>query len=143
MLDENLKYLSNYLWQQSNACIYDYLSDETQKNFNISDYYYLYAIAHMNEPTLTNIAHMLHLTRPAISALIKRLETHNLIHKVQSDYDKRVYYLRPTSQGLALLDQHVTPFDSISKVISDTISPDELKALNCLLEVIIKLLPAS
>lgn len=140
MLSKSLEFLANYLWQQSNAKIYEVISDEKVKNFSISDYYYLTAIHHLNEPNLGKVASELHLTKPAISALVKRLEQHALIKKVQSQEDKRIFTLKLTQKGLDMIHSDPKRFEHLEEVITSAISPSEVQALSCLLEVIEKLL---
>lgn len=139
MLSESLEFLANYLWQQSNAKIYEVLSEDEIKSFSISDYYYLTAIYHLNEPNLGTVASELHLTKPAISALVKRLEHHALIEKTQSQEDKRIFTLKLTPKGLDMIHSDPKCYQHLEEVISSVISPSELQALSCLLEVIEKL----
>ena len=140
MLSESLEYLGNYLWQQSNTKIYNVLSEDEIKNFSISDYYYLTAIYHLNEPKLGTVANELHLTKPAISALVKRLEQHELIEKIQSQEDKRIFRLKLTPKGLNLLTVNPDLYHSLSDMIISAISPSEVNALSCLLKVLIKII---
>ena len=138
MLSKSLEFLANYLWQQSNAKIYEVISNEEMKSFSISDYYYLTAIHHLNEPTLGTVASELHLTKPAISALVKRLEQHLLIEKIQSQEDKRIFTLRLTPKGLDLIGSDPKRYEHLEEIITTAISPSEVQALSCLLEVIEK-----
>nr|WP_302597996.1 MarR family winged helix-turn-helix transcriptional regulator [uncultured Cellulosilyticum sp.] len=140
MLSESLEFLANYLWQQSNAKIYEVLSEDEIKGFSISDYYYLTAIYHLNEPNLGTVASELHLTKPAISALVKRLEHHKLIEKTQSQEDKRIFTLKLTPKGLNMIHSDPKRYQHLEEVITSVISPSEVQALSCLLEVIEKLI---
>lgn len=140
MLSDSLEFLANYLWQQSNAKIYKFLSEDEIKGFSISDYYYLIAIYHLNEPNLGTVASELHLTKPAISALVRRLEHHDFIQKIQSQEDKRIFTLKLTPKGLDIIHSDPECYKHLSEVIASAISPSEVQALTCLLEVIEKLL---
>lgn len=140
MLSESLEFLANYLWQQSNAQIYEVLSSAEIKSFSINDYYYLLAIHHLNEPNLGTVASKLHLTKPAISALVRRLEQHEFIEKIQSQEDKRIFTLKLTPKGLNLIQHDPNRYKHIEELITSAISPSEVRALSCLLEVIEKLL---
>ena len=80
------------------------LSSEEKKQFNITDYYYLTTIYNMDNPNLGEVAEKLKITKPAISALVKRLTKHELIEKIKSDEDGRIYYLRVTEKGVKIIE---------------------------------------
>lgn len=141
MISQNLEVLTNYLWHQSSQRINHLLSIEP--DFNIGDYYYLLAIYNMQHPNFGDVAETLNLTKPAISALIKRLQKHGLIEKSQSEDDKRIFYLELTQKGIDLIegDHHV--YSHIESIISTNVSGDQLQALDCLLEIVNSLLCTS
>lgn len=138
MIAENLETLTNYLWHESTKRINTLLINET--DFNISDYYYLTAISNMKHPNFSDVAQALNLTKPAVSALIKRLIRHELIEKIQCAEDRRVFYLAITPKGKAMIegDQHL--FNRLESLISSTINEDQIQALDCLLDAVISLL---
>lgn len=138
MIAENLETITNYLWHQSSRRINDLLIKET--HFNISDYYYLTAIYNMKRPNFGDVAEALCLTKPAVSALTKRLSKHALIEKVQCDQDKRVFYLSVTEKGRKLIEGDYSLYARIESIISSTVNTDQLQALDCLLDVVVSLL---
>ncbi len=138
MISENLESIINYLWHASSLRINQLLQNEA--DFNISDYYYLTAIYNMGEPNFGDVAEALSLTKPAISALIKRLQKQDLIEKRQSEVDKRIYYLRLTEKGKSMIAGDPNLYKHIEKLISSSVSPEQLQALDCLLEVVASLL---
>ena len=142
MLSKSLEYLGNYLWQQSNTKIYNIISEDQNKSFSISDYYYLTAIHHLNEPKLGTVASELHLTKPAISALVKRLEQHELIEKIQSQEDKRIFRLKLTPKGLDMINIDPNLYHDLSDMIASALSQSEVNALSCLLKVLIEIIEA-
>ena len=141
MISQNLEAITSYLWRQSSERINHLLATET--DFNISDYYYLLAIHNMKHPNFGDVAEALSLTKPAISALIKRLQKNNLIEKVQSEEDKRVYYLQLTSKGNKIVEGDSQIYSHIELLISSSVGSDQLQALDCLLEVVTSLLTTS
>ena len=141
MISQNLEAITSYLWRQSSERINHLLATET--GFNISDYYYLLAIHNMKHPNFGDVANALSLTKPAISALIKRLQKHQLIEKVQSEEDKRVYYLQLTTKGKEIVEGDYQIYSHIESLISSSVSSDQLQALDCLLEVVISLIRTS
>lgn len=142
LLTNDFKFIGTYLCQQTTSRIYSILSPEESKHFNINDYYYLMMIYQMESPTLSHVATMLNLTKPTISALVKRLQNNGLIEKVQSLEDKRIYYLKITSKGKQLLVGDDDFYEHLSKLIIASIEPEQTKALKCLLQVITTILKA-
>ncbi|MFI3214576.1 MAG: MarR family transcriptional regulator [Lachnospiraceae bacterium] len=68
------------------------LQDETKLTYN--DLLYLDIIsAHQGEYTSTQIADMLHVSRPSVTKKIKELIKKGYVTRKQCDNDKRVYYL--------------------------------------------------
>ncbi len=141
MISKNLEAITNYLWHQSSERINHLLL--THADFNISDYYYLLAIHNMKRPNFGDVAEALSLTKPAISALIKRLQKHEFIEKVQSEEDKRVYFLELTPKGKEIVEGNHQLYSHIEELISSSVSSSQLQALDCLLDVVTSLLHTS
>lgn len=138
MIAENLETITNYLWHQSTKRINYLLANEI--DFNISDYYYLTAIYNMDHPNFGDVAQQLNLTKPAVSALIKRLTRNGLITKTQCPEDKRVFYLNMTEKGKHMVEGDQNLFTNLEAVIANNVNHDQLQALDCLLEVVTSLL---
>ena len=138
LIEKHFEYIANYLWQQSINNINSILSNEEKKQFNITDYYYLTTIYNMNNPNLGEVAEKLKITKPAISALVKRLTKHELIEKIQSDEDGRIYYIRVTERGRKIIEGDNAVYSQFTGLLSEIISKDQLKELDCLLDEIVK-----
>ena len=93
LIEKHFEYIANYLWQQSINNINSILSSEEKKQFNITDYYYLTTIYNMDNPNLGEVAEKLKLTKPAISALVKRLTKNDLIEKIISQMKMEEYII--------------------------------------------------
>ena len=140
MIEKHFEYIANYLWQQSINNINSILSNEEKKQFNITDYYYLTTIYNMDNPNLGEVAEKLKLTKPAISALVKRLTKHELIEKSKSDEDGRIYYLKVTEKGIKIIEGDNALYSQFTYLISEIISENQLKELNCLLDEVVNIL---
>ena len=139
-IEKHFEYIANYLWQQSINNIDSILSTEEKKQFNITDYYYLTTIYNMDNPNLGEVAEKLKLTKPAISALVKRLIKNDLIEKIKSDEDGRIYYLKVTEKGIKIIEGDNALYVQFTDLISQIVSEDKLKELDCLLGEVVKLL---
>jgi DNA-binding MarR family transcriptional regulator len=140
LIEKHFEYIANYLWQQSINNIDSILSNEEKKQFNITDYYYLTTIYNMDNPNLGEVAEKLKLTKPAISALVKRLIKNELIEKIQSNEDGRIYYLKITEKGIKIIEGDNALYSQFTDLISEIISKDQLKELDCLLDEVVKIL---
>lgn len=140
MIEKNFEYIANYLWQQSINNINLILSNEEKKQFNITDYYYLTMIYNMENPNLGEIAEKLKLTKPAISALVKRLEKNELVNKIKSEEDGRIYYLKVTEKGMKIIAGDNALYEQFANLISENASKEQVEELNYLLDRIVKIL---
>ena len=136
MISEHLESIGNYFWHEFTLRINDLICNEEVEDFNIGDYYYLIAIHNMGCPNLGQVANELHLTKPAISALVKRLQHCNLVEKIQSEEDRRVFYLKLTERGTKIVEGDSKIYSNLETMISDAITPSQVQALDCLLEVV-------
>lgn len=139
-IEKHFEYISNYLWQQSINNMDSILSSEEKKQFNITDYYYLTTIYNMDNPNLGQVAEKLKLTKPAISALVKRLIKNDLIEKIQSSEDGRIYYLKVTEKGIKIIEGDNAIYSKFTNLIGEVISKEQLKEFDCLLGEVVKLL---
>lgn len=127
MLENNISYIANYLWQQSMDNINQILSGDEIINFNLNDYYYLTSIYQMGSPNFGQVAEALNLSKPAISALVKRLIKNGLIEKVQSKEDKRVYYLEVTEKGIEIIEGDNKLYSKLTTLISQIFTEEQFK----------------
>ena len=77
--------------------------------------YYLFVIDEMHNPTLTELAQRLDLSKPSVTAIVTRLIDAGYITKVQSDEDRRCAHLHMTQQGSKISRLH----DQIHQIIAE------------------------
>lgn len=140
LIEKHFEYIANYLWQQSINNINLILSTEEKKMFNITDYYYLTTIYNMENPNLGEIAEKLKLTKPAISALAKRLIKNELVEKVKSEEDGRIYYLKVTEKGIKIIEGDNKIYKQFANLISEITSEEKLEELSLLFSKVVKVL---
>ena len=90
-MQEKLSALVNMLWQDCIRNLNTVMKEDEINKFSNNDYYYLMVIHSLQKPNLTQIAEALSLTKPAVSVIIRKLLNLDLIKKMQSDEDKRVF----------------------------------------------------
>lgn len=138
MIEDSIAIITNYCWKESLDNINKILSDKQSINFNMNDYYYLTEIYQLGRPNLGELATKLNLTKPAISALTKRLERNDLIAKVQSEKDRRVYYLTLTEKGIKIIQGDNDLYSKLSMLLKDLLTDEQLNMIDDLLLKIVE-----
>lgn len=136
-MEEEFSKLVNLLWKQCIANLNNILREEEVGKFSNNDYYYLLVINSLNRPKFSEVADALSLTKPAVSAIIRKLTKMELVNKVQSDKDKRVFYIELTEKGRDILNGDKEIYRKIVENIVDIV-PDK-KELEIINNVIIEL----
>ncbi|MFL0250675.1 MarR family transcriptional regulator [Clostridium neuense] len=140
MIEDSIAFIANYFWEKSIKNINNTLSDKQAGSFNMNDYYYLTSIHQLGSPKLGELADKLNLTKPAISALVKRLEKNQLIIKKQSEQDKRVFRVKLTDKGIKIIEGDNKLYLELSNIISELLTNEEMDGINNLLfQVVSKL----
>lgn len=134
MLQEHLVIIANYLWKQSIIELNQTLSESEVRHFNMNDYYYLTIIYQMENPNLGQLADELQLTKPAISAIVKRLTEKEFVEKKQSAEDKRIFHLKVTEKGRRIIESDYKSFKDLEKLLAETVSEEQLRVLNQVLD---------
>lgn len=137
MIENNIALIANYFWKESINNISNTLSETQISNFNMNDYYYLTSIYQLGTPKLGELATKLNLTKPAISALAKKLEKNELIVKTQSKEDKRIYYVSLTDKAIKIIKGDNELYAKLSNIFSDLLTNEEIYIVDNLLEKVV------
>lgn len=65
---------------------------------------YLDAILKMNNPTYTEVAKEFNVTKPAVTAIVNKLIGLGYLKRIQSQEDRRIYYLMVSDKGKQVLE---------------------------------------
>lgn len=104
MIKDNIAFIANYLWMESIKNLNAHLLESELKSFSNNDYYYLSTIYYMGKPNFSQVAKKLNLTKSAISVFVNKLSKMGLLEKIQSDEDKRMYYVCITQKGKDIIE---------------------------------------
>ncbi|MCO7127084.1 MarR family transcriptional regulator [Sporolactobacillus shoreicorticis] len=137
MFQEHLSVIANYLWKQSVIELNRTLSESEVRHFNMNDYYYLTIIYQMETPNLGKLAEELQLTKPAISAIVKRLTEKGFVEKKRSTEDKRIYHLKVTDKGRRIIENDYKSFKDLENLLAETISKDQLNVLKQIFDQVV------
>lgn len=137
-MKNSIGYIANFLWQQSLQNIYSALSENEAKQFSNNDYYHLTTIYYMSEPTFTNIAAALNVTKPAVSVLVNKLEGIGLVTRVQSETDKRKFYVILTEKGINIIQGDEKSYEVLEALLKNKLgNQDAYNAFEQLLDDVV------
>lgn len=127
-MEEKFAVLVNLLWEECIRNLNTTLTEEESNKFSNNDYYYLLVIQSLQRPNFSQIADKLSLTKPAVSAIIRKLMHMELVEKIQSTEDKRMYYVDLTTKGKCILQGDNAVYKWVTDTIK-TITADEKEFL--------------
>lgn len=116
-MEEQFALLVNILWGKCIQNLNNTLGETEQNKFTNNDYYYLYVIESLGEPNFSAIAESLNLTRPGVTAIVKKLCNMGLVSKRQSEEDKRIYFVSLTQKGKDILNGDRKVYSAVTKEI--------------------------
>lgn len=138
MIKDDIAFISNFFWKSSIDNINKTLSCNQISNFNMNDYYYLTIIYQLGNPNLGEVAKALNLTKPSVSALVKRLIKSDLIIKKQSDVDKRIQYISLSEKGLKIMHGDESLYEDLENHIKSILTYEQFENINCLFNFLIE-----
>jgi len=99
--------------------------------------YYLFVIDEMHNPTLTELAQRLDLSKPSVTAIVTRLIDSGYIAKVQSDEDRRCAHLHMTPHGNKISKLHDNIHQIIAEYLTKNLTAAEKKQFLAILNRIV------
>ena len=107
-------------------------------NLSSRQLYYLDEIYHLEQPTLTELAEKIDVSKPSATALVYKLENSGYIKKIRSDEDKRSFHIMLTVKGKKLAALHDNIHYRFAEMMEHCLTETELKQLIKLLEKVIE-----
>ena len=98
---------------------------------------YLDAIHHLENPTPSELARRLQISKPSVTAAIDRLTEAGYIRKVQSDEDRRSYHLHLTEKGQRFADVHDQIHRTLAGYLTGGLDESEVQQLHTLAQKIL------
>ncbi len=102
-------------------------------DITMNQMHYLETIAMLSNPTSGDLADSLSVTRPSVSAIVKKLIETGYLTKTKSKIDGRVYYLYLTDKGLRFNELHSEIHQILARRIIENLNQDEIVVLAGLL----------
>jgi len=97
---------------------------------------YLEIIDELDNPTITELASAMGLTKPSVTIVVDRLIVKGCVRKVNSDADKRSSHLHLTEFGEHINKRHDYAHDYMIDLIEKKLNENEVKSFALLLDKI-------
>ena len=102
-------------------------------NLSITQIHYLDAIRHLENPTMTELAKHLNVTKPTATVALDRLEQDGYLTKISSAEDRRVLHVHLTKKGLRISELHDMIHQSYAELFKKALNKKELEQMTLLL----------
>jgi len=108
-------------------------------NLTIHQLQYINVINTLGNPTITEIANRLHITKASVTAGVNKLIDMGYVTKTQSEEDKRVFHVTLEESGRELIDAKDQALKEYVKFIKSALSKDEARQFETMLNKLVNL----
>ena len=102
-------------------------------DLSLRQIYYLETIDHMHNPTPTELAQAVQVSKPTVSNAIDKLAGAGYVRKARSDADRRSYHLHLSQLGEALITAHAGVHRTLAQTVLQGLSAQDAARLAALL----------
>jgi DNA-binding MarR family transcriptional regulator len=113
------------------------LQESELSELSLKQMVYLESIARMEQPTFSDLARRLGVSKPSVTAIVSKLIEKGYVEKMQSAEDKRIFYILLTEKGHGLNKMHSNLHRQIANHFSSALEPSEINQLGLLLHKVI------
>ncbi|AIS33095.1 MarR family winged helix-turn-helix transcriptional regulator [Methanobacterium formicicum] len=97
------------------------------KEYTLRQLYYIELIDKNQGISVSELAKRLEVKKSTVSIAINQLIDLGIVNKIQSDSDKRFYFLQLTSKGNQIMEMHKQIHKNTIKKISKILNPEEVE----------------
>jgi DNA-binding MarR family transcriptional regulator len=133
-----LEQVINLLLLKSEQLEVDLKRESEIEELSIKQLQCIELVIEFENPTLSELAERLKITKPSTTALIDKLESRGYLIKVKSDTDRRSAHVHLTSKGENAGQLHEKVHHAIAKQLSNNLTDSEKEILIVLLNKAIK-----
>ena len=109
----------------------------------LNQFQYIDAINELGEPTITEVANRLNITKASVTAGINKLIDSGYVTKTQSNEDKRVFHVRLTAAGAQLMAAKYQALKEYIAFIRSALTEEEAQQFEATLTKLVKLFQAA
>jgi len=107
-------------------------------DLSLRQFVYLEIIARLGQPTPSELAKALEVSKPTVTVAIERLEAAGYVRKIPSDTDRRSLRLRLTKKGEMFSKAHANIHRSIARAMTAGLAKAEVAALTALMSKVLR-----
>lgn len=111
----------------------EFLKEIEASGITARQLHYLDFIATLENPTFSEVAEMLELSKPSVTAIFRLLAQKGYLKRVDSDSDRRVAHIHLTKKGSDLAKKHDDVHHRIADLIRRSLKKEETRILVALL----------
>jgi len=146
MASKRFKMKSTSNLKETITYLSDLIENILEETLDVSDFsdltrqqlHYLKVLVKMKNPTLTELAKELNLTKPTVTVLVDKLTEKGYIRRVKSDEDRRVMHLHIDKKGAKVNALREIAHEKMAEKIKSGLSLTETAILTELLKKIVK-----
>ena len=114
-----------------------FVREYEQEGFTVRQMEYLDAIHKLGNPNLGEIARVLNLSKPSVTAIVDKLASNGYIQKCQSDEDRRSFHVHLSAKGQKLADMHNETHHQIADLFRNNLNSKDLNTLVAILNKVV------
>lgn len=122
-----------YLEEELTRKALELLDNKELAKISVSHADYLEVINKKGNPTLGEIAQELDFSKPSVTIMVNKLINQGFVRKVQSEEDKRVFFVELTDLGRALVDIQLNIYRDFASDLEKVLGNNEAEKLGELL----------
>ena len=103
-------------------------------NLTPAQIHYIDSIYHLEKPRVSELASYLNVSKPTVTFAVDKMEKQKYVKKIQSDEDRRAYFIHLTAKGMELAELHDEIHKGYASFFRRSLSKKELLNLEKLLE---------
>lgn len=102
------------------------LNAEEMSELTVRQIYYLDLIKEFENPTASELAQKLGVTKPTVTNTLNYLIEKGFVEKIRSDVDRRVYHLHLTDQGYKITELHDEAHKEFVSILTESLNSQEI-----------------
>ena len=136
---ENLLIQITEIFHQSiNAYKEEIIKKSKFSDITVSQLFYMEAVYHLGNPTLSELAAHLKISKASTTVGVQKLIEKGLVAKARSEADQRVFHVRLSGRGRQLIEAEVNALADFAERIKHSLSKEEIKRLSRIFKKIVE-----
>jgi DNA-binding MarR family transcriptional regulator len=137
-MQRSLEQILNIILHSGEMLEEEMKSESDLKSLTARQLYCLELIREMENPSLSELAERMNISKASMSVMIERLERNILIYKVASDKDRRIAHVHLTEAGERAASLHKDLHRRIAELLTGDMTESEKEILIVLLNKSVK-----